>query len=303
MYGDNCLSESEFITETEEEIEEEEEEKDEEETIPTPAIPKATIHEAKVAPMAKEESKTKGVYIEKKMDKEDKDEKEYKDRMIIRSYSSMILFIPSLFAALICGTVQIVLNHVRGIPLTEVVEDAGYMNIIGTIFFIIFSLNLILIAFDFNRARTIIIIVLIIATIAILLLVNAYTGFLTGGGTTNIKMRIYFSSQVYFGIAALLLVIILFTWIGAMFNYYIIEGNELLHHKGIGGGVERYPASDMTIAKEFPDIIELLIFRSGTLILTPPRSERSIILTNVIGINRKVREMHEILARLKVDID
>ncbi|NHJ03811.1 MAG: hypothetical protein EAX90_03240 [Candidatus Heimdallarchaeota archaeon] len=252
----------------------------------------------------KEEEKEKGAITSKHI-QEDSDEKEYKDRIIIRSYSSMILLIPSLITALVCGLVQMLMNRYTTIPLDDRTQGSGYMNIIGIVFFIIFILNIILIAFDFNRARTIIIIVLIIAIIAILLLVNAYTGFLSGAGDGGglPTMRIYFSSQVYFGLATLMFFIILFTWFGSLFNYYAVEGNELLHHKGIGGGVERYPAADMSVIKEYPDIIEYLIFRSGTLVLTPPRTDRAIILKNVIGINKKVDQMNEILSRLKVDVN
>lgn len=244
------------------------------------------------------------VVVEKKLTQEDHDDKEYKDRMVIRSYSSMILLIPSFITALVLGVVQILMN--RGITDTELsnaISGSGYMNIMGIVFLTIFALNLILVAFDFNRARTIIIVLLLVVIGAVLLLVNAYTGFLSGGSGSGITMRIYFSTQVYFALAALLFFILGFTFLGSLFNYYVVEGNELLHHKGIGGGVERYPANNMSVVKEFPDLIELLIFRSGTLVLTPPRSERSIILKNVIGINKKVKQMNEILSRLKVDIN
>jgi hypothetical protein len=243
------------------------------------------------------------VVVEKKLVQEDKDDKEYKDRMVIRSYSSMILLIPSFITALVLGITQIIMNRGLAYPPPEAISGSGYMNIMGIVFLTMFSLNLILVAFDFNRARTIIIVLILVVIAATLLLVNAYTGFLSGGGGGGFEMRIYFSTQVYFALAALLLFILLFTFLGSLFNYYVIEGNELLHHKGIGGGVERYPANNMSVVKEYPDLIELLIFRSGTLVLTPPRSERSIILKNVIGINKKVRHMNEILSRLKVDIN
>jgi len=244
------------------------------------------------------------IVVEKKMVQEDKDEKEYKDRMIIRSYSSMILLIPSFIMTLVLGITQIIMDARTVIPFEDRITGSGYMSVMGIIFLITFSLNLILIAFDFNRARTVIIVLLLIVIAAALLLVNAYTGFLSGGsGGTGLAVSIYFSSQVYFAFAVLFFFILLFTFLGSLFNYYVIEGNELLHHKGIGGGVERFPANNMSVVKEFPDLVELLIFRSGTLVLTPPRSERSMVLKNVIGINKKVRQMNEILSRLKVDIN
>ena len=254
-----------------------------------------------------EPTKVQAVIIERPVAQaqDDSEDREYVDRMVIRSYSSMILLIPSFITALVCGITQLLLNRFSEIPIVDRLTNEGHMNIIGIVFFVIFALNLILVAFDFNRARTIIIVVAIIAIIAILLLVNAYTGFLSGPspGEGLPDMSVYFSSQVYFGIAILLFFILFFTWLGSMFNYYVVEGNELLHHKGFGGGVERYPATNMSVVKEYPDIIEFLIFRSGTLILTPPRSDRAMVLKNVIGINKKVKLMNEILSRLKVDID
>ncbi len=252
-----------------------------------------------------ERAKIQTVYIDKQVDPEDDAEKQYKDRMIIRSYSSMILFIPSFITALICGIVQMSLDlTITTMTYEDISTGSGYGNIIGIVFLVVFSLNLILIAFDFNRATTIILSILFVALIAVLLLVNAYTGFLTsGGGGTGIVMSLYLSYWVYYIITALLLFIIGFTMLGPIFNYYIIEGNELIHHKGFGGGIERYPAAEMSIVKEFPDLIELLIFRSGTLILTPIRTNRAIVLKNVFRINKKVNDMNEILSRLKVDIN
>ncbi|MHA1155533.1 MAG: hypothetical protein ACTSQK_05440 [Candidatus Heimdallarchaeota archaeon] len=268
-----------------------------------------TENETEEVPMqptstSNERAKIQTVYVDRQVDQEDDTEKQYKDRMIIRSYSSMILFIPSFIAALICGIVQMSLDlTITTMTYEEISTGSGYGNIIGIIFLVVFSLNLILIAFDFNRATTIILSILFVALIAVLLLVNAYTGFLTSGGGTGIEMSIYLSYWVYYILAALLLFIIGFTMLGPIFNYYIIEGNELIHHKGFGGGIERYPAAEMSIVKEFPDLIELLIFRSGTLILTPIRTNRAIVLKNVFRINKKVSDMNEILSRLKVDIN
>lgn len=240
--------------------------------------------------------------VKKKVVPED-DEKEYLDRMVIRSYSSMILFIPTFVTALVMGIVQLILNKTTSIPLEERIEGSGYMNIMGIVFFIIFTLNFILVAFDFDRMLTIILSILVVAIVAVILLINAYTDFLTQIWANFPTMRLYFSTQFYFCFAIVLFLILLFTWFKALFNYYVIEGNELLHHKGFGGGVERWPATNMSVVKEFPDLIELLFFRSGTLILSPPRTERAMVLTNVFFINKKIEQMNEILGRLKVDID
>jgi len=231
---------------------------------------------------------------------EDEPEEEYIDRVKIRSYSSMILFLPSFIVSLTLGITQLLLNRYRVLPLEDIVVGPGYMDIIGIIFMIFFSLNLILIAFDFNRARSIIIALLIIIVLGGFFLLNAFLGFLEN---IQLTMRVYLSTQVYFALAILLFLILIITIIAANTNYYIVEGNELLHRKGILGGIERYPATNMSIVKEYPDIIEWAFFRFGTLILTPPRATKSIILKNVPGIDKKEKAINEILSRLKVDIN
>jgi len=231
---------------------------------------------------------------------EDEPEEEYLDRVKIRSYSSMILFFPSFIVSLTLGITQLLLNRYRVLPLEDIVVGPGYMDIIGIIFMIFFSLNLILIAFDFNRARSIIIALLIIIVLGGFFLLNAFFGFLEN---IQLTMRVYLSTQVYFALAILLFLILIITIIAANTNYYIVEGNELLHRKGILGGIERYPATNMSIVKEYPDIIEWAFFRFGTLILTPPRATKSIILKNVPGIDKKEKAINEILSRLKVDIN
>ena len=240
------------------------------------------------------------VILDDEKDEEDEPEDEYIDRVKIRSYSSMILFFPSFIVSLTFGITQLLLNRAGRAPLEIATVNSGYMDILGIIFLIFFSLNLILIAFDFNSARTIILALLLVIIIGTFFLLNAVYGFLE---SIQLTMRVYFSTQVYFAIASLLFVILIVTVIVAHTNYYIVEGNELLHRKGLLGGIERYPATNMSIVKEYPDIIEYGLFKFGTLILTPPRATKSIILKNVARIDKKEKTINEILSRLKVDIN
>ncbi|MEA2069975.1 MAG: hypothetical protein U9O98_01645 [Asgard group archaeon] len=238
-----------------------------------------------------------------KEEQEDAEEKEYRDRMKIRTFSSMILLIPTFITALVCGIVQLILNRTSSIPFEERLVDGGYMNVIGIVFLSIFSLNLILVAFDFNRSITVILAILSVAVIAIIFLINAYTGFIQDIFANFPTMKFYLSTQTYFLLSILLFFILLFTFLKSLFNYYAIEGNKFIHNKGLGAGTDSWQATEMKASKEYPDLIEFLIFRSGTLILKLPGEERAHVLKNVIGINKKLQEMTEILERLKVDTD
>jgi cation transport ATPase len=296
-------SEEHIETEREEEEPRYSEFRREEQPVPPPAPP------PREAPAYTETRREEPVYAKTAIDHvvlddekgaEDEEEEDYIDRVKLRSYSSMILFFPSFIISLTFGITQLLLNRYRGVPLDVTTVNSGYMDILGIIFFIFFSMNLILIAFDFNRARSIIIALLIVIVVGTFFLLNAIYSFLE---SIQLTMRVYFSTQVYFALAILLFVILVVTLIAAHTNYYIVEGNELLHRKGLLGGIERHPANNMTIIKEYPDIIEWGLFKFGTLILTPPRETKSIVLKNVPNIDKKEKAINEILSRLKVDIN
>ena len=87
------------------------------------------------------------------------------------------------------------------------------------------------------------------------------------------------------------------------FDYWVVTNNELLHHHGPFGDLERFPAPQLKIDKEIPDIFEYLLFGSGRLIFYPTSERRALILENVMAVNRVEQEIKHLLAALEVRID
>ena len=83
----------------------------------------------------------------------------------------------------------------------------------------------------------------------------------------------------------------------------MVRKNELLHKHGFMGDVKRYHAQDVKIDKEISDVFELLLLRSGTMVLYPEGEHRAIVLENIIGINKKELEVKEILESYAIRID
>jgi hypothetical protein len=64
-----------------------------------------------------------------------------------------------------------------------------------------------------------------------------------------------------------------------------VLSNEIIHHHGILGGIERLPAPGVRLEKDITDVFEYLLLRSGRLVITPAGESRAIILDNVPNIN------------------
>ena len=58
--------------------------------------------------------------------------------------------------------------------------------------------------------------------------------------------------------------ILLFVWIGAFFDYYTVERNEIYHKKGIFAEAERFPVKSLRLKKEIPDVFEFFKYVFST---------------------------------------
>ena len=102
---------------------------------------------------------------------------------------------------------------------------------------------------------------------------------------------------------AILGITFLFVFIKARFNYWEFTSNELLHHHGFVGNIERFPAPNLRISKEIHDVFEFLLLRSGRLVVHPSGERRSFVLELVVGVNKKEETIKRLLSKLSVDID
>ena len=78
--------------------------------------------------------------------------------------------------------------------------------------------------------------------------------------------------------------------ISGHFDYWEITHNEILHHKGFLGDLERFPAPNMRLTNEIPDLFEYSLFfllgGAGKSVIYPHVSSRAGVLEKVIGESR-----------------
>jgi len=210
--------------------------------------------------------------------------------VIVRPYPKVVYFYLTWLASIICFLLQ---------PGDINSETLAQSELLGQIWFAIFTFNVLVISFEFSRIRSVAISFLIIA----FFLGASQFGFLDSLTNFFRNLGIVGNKEFYGSFAALYGVIFLLVWINSRFNYWEIQPNEILHHHGFLGDVHRYPTRGLRMKKEITDVLEFILLRSGTLVLDPQGEERPIVLENVIGLNAVEDKIQRLLGTLKVRMD
>jgi hypothetical protein len=175
-------------------------------------------------------------------------------------------------------------------------------NVLALSFLIIFAFNVLIMSFDFPRFA-VVAGILILTTLLFFLL---WLSFLTDWLRPLVRAldSLYLAANSgFYGVFALILggmyaIILTTRWL----DYWEFLPNEILHHHGPWSDLERFPTMNLKFDKEIPDIFEYFLFGSGRLIFHVPSQQKSIVLDNVLHINRKEQALKQIMSRMEVRI-
>lgn len=211
------------------------------------------------------------------------------ESVIIRRYPKAVFFYPMAVAAFLCGlATQLGLAE----PQT-----------LGFVFMVVFFVNLVVTAFEFSRHLSVAVILLCFVVILLGVLLNEQLG-LAGVMASFYKLLSFQAGAgFYFGLCGAYVITMLGVAVDTRFDYWEIRGNEVLHHHGVLGDVERFPAPNIKLKKEIRDVFEYLLLGAGTLVIYPSGSERPIVLDNVPRIGALEDQITEKLHTLRVSID
>jgi len=211
------------------------------------------------------------------------------ERVIIRPYPKAVFFYPTAVCALVCGALTM----------------SGGMNdrTIGFIFMCVLLCNLSIIAFEFTRYVSVAVVLSVL--VLVLLGVQLNERFELIGYLKSLYAKLHFQANAgfYFGLAGCFAIMFFGIFIDTRFDYWELRGNEVLHHHGFLGDVERFPAPSLRIKKEINDVFEYLLLMSGRLVIFPSGSERAIVLENVPRINVLEELITQRLHALQVKIE
>jgi hypothetical protein len=197
-----------------------------------------------------------------------------------------------MLAGMVCGTAQ---GLWGGDPLFE--------ERLGLLFFTIFALNLLVIAFEFSRFRTMAIFFFFVAVFFFLLWLSTRWDVFPFLRDLVDKVHLHASTSLYFAVAIYLLLIFGCVFVTTRFNYWVIRSNEILHKEGFLGDVKRFPSPNLKMTKEISDVFEFLLLGSGRIVLFPASEKQAIVLEHVLRVNAAERAIQELLASITVEVE
>jgi hypothetical protein len=181
--------------------------------------------------------------------------------------------------------------------LTAILTSAfpAHQNMFGQIFLFVAFLNGIVVTFEFPRATIITVLMTVAAIILGLYVLNQSFNFFPSIAQFFRDLNVHASWQFYMIIAIAGLFICAGVLFMTRFDWWELTPNELIHHHGLLGDVERFSTNAMKFNKEIVDIFEYMILRSATLLVTLPSQPKPISLDNVMFIGHVMRAADQIL--------
>ena len=217
--------------------------------------------------------------------------------LVIRSWPKVILLLPTLFASLICG----ILISLAGDLSPELTQ--GAWKYVGVGFLLVLGINLTILLYDLNL-RGFIIVSLFIAVILLgLSLLDRNTENDTGIWNTignMLSVGVVANSAFYFVLSFILAFNLFIAWIITRFNYWKVEHNEIIIHKGFMQEQERHPTAQARFKLQIEDIVEYGILGSGTLVFYFGDDSTEHELPTVLFVHRKAKKLDELLGRVAV---
>ncbi|MBI3469025.1 MAG: hypothetical protein HY000_38975 [Planctomycetes bacterium] len=242
------------------------------------------------------------------------------EKVVVRSYPKIVLRYPTWIAAILAGILMSWLETAKGHKqdlsggpaASAEYGDEGNVHKgaeaiardwrIGFWFLLIVGLNLIVLAFDFPRTTSLTLVFCIVAIVFGALWINYKHQFLPILNEWVHALNPFADATFYWTVVGILLVIYIFVFIDTRFDYWEIMPNEIIHHLGILGNVNRYPAPQLKLEKEITDVFEFFLLRSGRLLLHPSTERRAIVLETVPNINRREDDIQALLRVLDVHV-
>lgn len=233
----------------------------------------------------------------------------------IISYPKIVFLYPTLIAAFVAAAYLSIAGPPDWVPTSAPVQAAGEGGglapevarargaSITTVFLIVLTLNLVILAFDFPRTISLTLFFFVVAVaMALWLLFLKRPDLLPALSALLHAYQPLANATFFWTVTGVLAVLFFLAWCTTRFDYWEVRRNELLHHHGILSNLERFPAPNLRIDKEITDVFEYLLLGSGRLILQVSSERRAIILDNVPFISRKESAVTRMLGALHVEL-
>ena len=238
------------------------------------------------------------------------------------SYPKIIFLYPTVLVSFLCALFLWIRG---GIPADAVVTSAAaqpaaaaeadapaaapaavghtYQYWCARIFLAVLGFNLVVISFEFPRTTSLTwFFAISTVCLAALFLFSFYENLAPALLQGVLSVKPMANGSFYMIFTAIMLVLFVAVLVSRRVDYWEVRGNELLHHHGFLSNLERFNAPNLRIDKEITDLFEYVLLRSGRLIIHCSNERRAIVLENVLGIDKKERQITQMLGALQVRV-
>lgn len=211
------------------------------------------------------------------------------DVLVIRNWPKMVFMWPTALLALICGLVASF--------------APGWDHFFGGAFLICFTFNLLVITYDFPRSTSLTMLAAIVAVVLAVILINQRYGIIAPLQSWLSSLDIKATADFYYAIFAGMFVLFIGMAMITRFDYWELTSNELIHHTGLLGNIERFSTAGLKLNTEINDVFEYILAGAGRIIMTIPGAPRPVVLDNVLRFSTIMERSKHILSRRVVEID
>ena len=226
------------------------------------------------------------------------------DRVRLVTYPKVIFLYPTFIVSVIAAIWMTVSGDAYAVsedPQSLVPRDGAIT--VSILFLGMFLINMIVMAFDFPRANSLILILIIVlAVIGLAILASANPDILPFLTRWLEDLEPIANATFYWVFSSILLLIWIAIRSSRFLDYWEVHPNEILHVQGFPRNVKRFSAPHVRIDKEINDVFEFMLLRSGRLIIHPSNEARVFILDNVLFVGKKEEQITRMLGALQVQV-
>jgi hypothetical protein len=211
------------------------------------------------------------------------------DVLIIRNWPKMVFMWPTALMSLVCGLIATFLP--------------SWDHFFGGAFLICFTFNLLVITYDFPRSTSLTMLAAIVALVLGVILINQRYGIVAPLQAWLSSLDLKASADFYYAIFAGMFLLFIGMALITRFDYWELTSNELIHHTGLLGNIERFSTGGLKLNTEINDVFEYILAGAGRIIMTIPGTPRPVVLDNVLRFNSIMERSKQLLSRRVVEIE
>ncbi len=223
-------------------------------------------------------------------------EKKAPSRILLVSYPKIVFLYPTFVVSLAAAIYLSLTRQPVDTTSTEAI-------VLSVVFLGVWTTNLVVLGFDFPRTSSLSLFLLFVAAAMGCVLLSVLKPEVLPYVAERLRefhplanASFYWTLSISLGLATLGAMIV------ARFDCWEARPNQLLHHQGLWGDLDRFPAPGVRVDKEISDVFEYLLLQSGRLILHIGSEKRAVVLDNVPFITRKEKALTQMLGTLQVAV-